>query len=230
MFDRYSLAASAEQVKTFFSVDPHGLDRPRYNAAPAQLLPVITLGSPGLSHFYWGTAPEWSKNKPIGEKIINTRLEQIVERPTIRKQLKKSRCIVPADGFYGWKKIGKKTAVPYRFELKPKGLFAIAGLWDEYDDEYGNMVHTFMVITVPSNPGVADICERMPAILTADEVSVWMNAESTEEQLLGCLHPFGGKLEWYSVSPRISDVRADDATMIIPAPPADQHGNLTLFN
>lgn len=230
MFDRYSLAANAEQIQSFFSVDPHGLGRPRYNAAPAQLLPLITLGSQGLSHFYWGTAPEWSKNKPIGEKIINTRLEQILERPTIKKQLKKSRCIIPADGFYGWKKIGKKSAIPYRIELKPKGLFAMAGLWDEYDDEEGNMIHTFMAITVPSNSSIADITERMPAILTKDEIAVWMNAESTDEQLMACLHSYEGKLEAFSVSPRIADVKADDATMIIPAPPGDQHGNLTLFN
>lgn len=227
MLDRYSLAANADQLQQFFSVDPHGLGKPRYNAAPAQLLPLITLGSQGLSHFYWGTAPEWSKNKPIGEKIINTRIEQLIERPTIRKQIKKQRCIVPADGFYGWKKIGKKTAVPYRFELKPKGLFAMAGVWDEYDDEEGNMIHTFMIITVPSGN---EICERMPAILTKEETSVWMSEDATEEQLLACLHPFEGKMEHYSVSPRIADTKVDDATLIIPAPPADQHGNLTLFS
>ena len=230
MIDRYSLTAGADKVKAFFSIDPHGHERPRYNAAPSQLLPVITLGSAGLSHFYWGTAPEWSKNKPIGEKIINVRLEQINERPTLRKQLKKSRCIIPADGFYGWKKIGKKTAVPYRIELKPKDLFAIAGVWDEYDDEDGNMIHTFMMITVPSAGMVAEISERMPAILTPEETVVWMSSETSEEQLLSCLHATEGKLESFSVSPRIADPKADDATLIIPVPPADQFGNLTLFN
>ena len=230
MIDRYSLTAKAENVGAFFSIDPHGLERPRYNAAPAQLLPVITLGSAGLSHFYWGTAPEWSKNKPIGEKIINVRLEQINERPTLKKQLKRSRCIIPADGFYGWKKIGKKTAVPYRIELKPKGMFAVAGLWDEYDDEEGNMIHTFMMITIPAIGDVAEITERMPAILTQEETAVWMNSETPEEELIACLHTFEGKFEYFSVSPRIGDPNADDATLIIPAPPADQHGNLTLFS
>jgi putative SOS response-associated peptidase YedK len=230
MFDRYSLASSAEQIQEFFSVDPHGFERPRYNAAPAQLLPIITIGSAGLSHFYWGTAPEWSKNKPIGEKIINIRLEQINERPAIKKQVKKNRCIIPADGFYGWKKVGKKTSIPYRFELRPRSLFAIAGTWEEYDDEDGNMIHTFMAITVPAGPIVIDICERMPAILSKEEIGVWMNADTTEEQLMTCLHPFEGKLESFPVSPRINDVRNDEATMILPTPPSDQFGNLTLFN
>lgn len=230
MFDRYSLAAGAEQIQAFFSIEPHGLGKPRYNAAPAQLLPVIIMGSGGLSHFYWGTAPEWSKNKPIGEKIINTRVEQITERPAIRKQIRKNRCIVPADGFYGWKKVGKKTAIPYRFEMKPKGLFAMAGMWEEYDDEEGNMIHTFMIITVPAGGSAAAICERMPAILSKEELGVWMNAESDEIALLSCLHPYEGKMESFSVSPRINDTKADDATMIMPTPPADQFGNLTLFN
>lgn len=230
MVDRYSLTVGADKLQAFFSIDPHGHEKPRYNAAPAHLLPVITLGSAGLSHFYWGTAPEWSKNKPIGEKIINVRVEQMNERPTLKKQLKKSRCIIPADGFYSWKKIGKKSAVPYRIELKTKGLFAIAGVWDEYDDEEGNMIHTFMMITVPSNGIIAGITDRMPAILAKDEIGLWMNAEATEDQLMSCLHTSDGSFESFSVSPRIADPNADDATLIIPVPPADQHGNLTLFN
>lgn len=230
MFDRYSLAAGAAQIQSYFSVDPHGLEKPRYNAAPAQLLPVITAGTSGLSHFYWGTAPEWSKNKPIGEKIINLRVEQIQERPAIKRQLKKFRCVVPADGFYGWKKIGKKTSIPYRFELKPKGLFGMAGVWEEYDDEEGNMIHTFTVITVPSGKSAAEICERTPAILSQEEIAVWLNVDSEESQLLACLHSYEGVFEMFSVTPRISDVNADDALMIKPTPPADQFGNLTLFN
>lgn len=230
MFDRYSLTATASQLETAFSVDPHGFDKPRYNAAPAQLLPVITMGSPGLSHFYWGMAPELSKNKPIGEKIINLRAEQIEERASVKKQIRKQRCIIPGDGFYGWKKVGKKTAIPHRFELKSKGLFPMAGIWEEYDDENGTMVHTFMVITVAANESVAGVTDRMPAILTKEETKIWLAELSSDEQLLKCLHSFEGTLESYPVSPRINDVRVDDATLIRPTPPQDQFGNLTLFN
>lgn len=230
MFDRYSLATKAEELGAFFSVDPHGFQKPRYNAAPSQLLPVITMGSAGLSHFYWGAAPEWAKNKPIAEKLINTKFEQIQERPTIRKQLKRNRCVVPADGFYGWKKVGKKTAIPYRFELKPKSLFAIAGIWDEYDDEEGNMIHTFTVITLPATVGANAILERMPAILTIDETKQWLNPQVEEDGPVSCLHSWEGSLENFPVSPRIHDTSADDASMILPTPPSDQFGNLTLFS
>ncbi|MEJ0032660.1 MAG: SOS response-associated peptidase family protein [Bacteroidota bacterium] len=92
------------------------------------------------------------------------------------------------------------------------------------------MIHTFMMITVPSAGSVAEISERMPAILTLEETAVWMNSETPEEQLLSCLHATEAKFESFSVSPRIADPKADDATLIIPVPPADQFGNLTLFS
>ncbi|HWA35330.1 MAG TPA: SOS response-associated peptidase family protein, partial [Cyclobacteriaceae bacterium] len=116
MIDRYSITTSAESIGERFSVDVPDFYKPKYNAAPTQLLPVITSSSPGgVSLFYWGTSPEWSKNKLLGEKIINTRAENFADRPSLKKALRKNRCIIPADGFYGWKKVGKKTAIPYRF-------------------------------------------------------------------------------------------------------------------
>lgn len=229
MFERYTIGATAEELKKHFRVDPHGFDGPRYNAAPAQLLPVITMGSNGLSHFYWGTAPQWASGKPISEKIINVRVEQIEERASIRKRMKKHRCIVPADGFYGWKKIGKKTSIPYRFEQKDKGLFAMAGLWEEYEDEQGEMIHTFTVLTEPSSPEVALVSDRMPFILSAETMVKWLdqNVESGEILKLTRKPPV---LVGYTVSPRVNSTGTDNVTLIQPAPPADQFGNLTLFN
>lgn len=236
MFERYTIGASSNELKNFFRVDPHGFDGPRYNAAPAQLLPVITMGSSGLSHFYWGAPPQWASGKSISEKIINVRIEQMEERASIRRRMKKHRCIIPADGFYGWKKIGKKTTVPYRFELKAKGLFAIAGLWEEYEDlptgqagEKGEMVHTFTALTEPSSPEVIAVSERMPFILTPETAVKWLdeNVESGEILKLTRTPPL---LVGYTVSPRVNAVENDNVTLIQPAPPADQFGNLTLFN
>ena len=92
MLDRYSIAATSQKLAERFSVDvPEGYT-PRYNAAPSQLLPVITTDNPeGISFFYWGIAPEWAKNKSISERIINLRVEQLSERPITLKNLKKSR-------------------------------------------------------------------------------------------------------------------------------------------
>jgi putative SOS response-associated peptidase YedK len=236
MFERYTIGATVDDLKAYFRIDPHAFDGPRYNAAPAQLLPVIIMGSSGLSHFYWGAPPQWASGKSISEKIINVHIEQIEERASIRKRMKKHRCIVPADGFYGWKKIGKKTTVPYRFELKPKGLFGMAGLWEEYEDlptgqagDKGETIHTFSVLTEPSSPEVTPVSERMPFILSPETMVKWLdeNVESGEILKLTRKQPL---LEGYTVSPRVNSIETDNVTLIQPAPPADQFGNLTLFN
>src|SRR5687767_2573750 len=105
MIERYSISAPAERIAERFSADVPDFYKERYNAAPTQLLPVITTGSPaGVSLFYWGTSPEWSKNKTLSERSINLRAENFAEKPALKRALRKNRCIIPADGFYAWKK------------------------------------------------------------------------------------------------------------------------------
>lgn len=230
MFIRYSIAANADEVARRFSVDvPEGY-QPRYNAAPTHLLPVITQESQkGISFFYWGAPPSWANKKPLGEKIINTRAELLPEKSVLRKKLREKRCLIPADGFYEWKKVGKRVSIPYRFTLKDKSQFCMAGLWEEYEDVQDNMNHTFTVVTTEANESVAPISERMPLILHPDAEHAWLNS-GDESELLSHLHPFSGPLDYYSVSPRVNSPEHNDRLVMLPAPPADQFGNLTLFD
>jgi putative SOS response-associated peptidase YedK len=230
MIERYSLSASPEHVGATFGIDPHGFEKPLFNAAPGQLLPVITMNSEGLSHFYWGTAPQWAKNKSIGEKLINTRQELISERPAIRKKIGRYRCAVPADGFYAWKKLGKKTAVPHRFELQNKGLFSMAALWEEYDDEAGENIHTFTLITQPASRWVEPVHDRMPVILDVAHHRQWLAAESESDAMAVIESVNNIALTHFTISPRINSPTNNDSTLIIPTPSADQFGNLTLFD
>ena len=95
MIERYSITASPEKIEKRFGTDVLDTYSPNFNAAPTQLLPVITAASPqGISTFYWGTSPEWSKNKALSEKIINIRTEFIPEKPVLKKGLVKNRCLV----------------------------------------------------------------------------------------------------------------------------------------
>ena len=113
MIERYSITASPAKIEQRFGTDVLDTYAPNFNAAPTQLLPVITTISPlGISTFYWGTSPEWSKNKTLSEKIINIRAESILEKPMLKKGMMKNRCLIPADGFYAWRKVGKKTSIP----------------------------------------------------------------------------------------------------------------------
>lgn len=232
MIDRYSITVSADVMSTRFSVDVPHFYKPRYNAAPAQLLPVITSASPaGVSLFYWGTSPEWSKNKQLSERSINIRAENFSEKPALVKALRKNRCLIPADGFYGWKKVGKKTNIPYRFVLNARDPFSIAGIWEEFEDTEGHEIQTFTMITHSSNDLVNLIQERMPVILTRQAEKLWLDTSSSEETLLGVLTAYpAAAMNYYPVSPGINDSQADLPSMIIPTPPSDQHGNLTLFD
>lgn len=232
MIDRYSITASAGKIKERFQAEVLDSYIPKYNAAPTQLLPIITQSTPhGVSTFFWGTSPEWSKNKALSEKIINVRAETIIEKPASKKAMMKTRCLIPADGFYAWKKVGKKTAIPYRFIATDQEVFSIAGLWEEFEDNDGNELHTFSLITAVANEIVVSVQERMPVILTPASEKIWMDHASTESDLIGILLPYAAeKMNYYPVSPRIVDTNINTPSLIIPTPPADQFGNLTLFD
>lgn len=232
MIERYSIHAPGRQIATRFQIEEPEAFKPRYNAAPSQLLPVITHESPqGFSYFYWGTAPQWSKNKTIAERIINTRGELIKDKPVLKKNLKTHRCLVPADSFYAWKKVGKKTMVPWRILLKSKEVFSMAGLWEEYDDHEGNSFHTFSIITVPAENWIAEISERMPLLFSLVEEKIWLDKNTSEDQLIALIKGYPATLlEGYNISPSINSVEHDSPSLIIPTPPADQFGNLTLFD
>ncbi len=232
MIERYSIHAPATQLTERFQIaEPLGYN-PRYNAAPTQLLPVITHESPeGFSFFYWGSAPQWAKNKTLAERIINTHAELIQDKPVFKKKLMRSRCIIPADGFYAWKKVGKKTSIPWRFVLKSKKIVSFAGLWEEYDDAEGQSYHTFTIITVLANDVVSPVTERMPVIFSRKEEELWLNKETKVDTLLDLLKPSpANEVEGFTVSNGINSPTSESPLLIVPTPATDQFGNLTLFD
>ena len=184
---------------------------------------------PRPARFLPGAPPTWANKKPLGEKIINTRVEFLPEKVLLRRKLREKRCIIPADGFYEWKKAGKRTNIPYRFTLKDKSMFGLAGLWEEYEDEQDSTNHTFTVFTALANESLAHVSERMPILLPPDGEKDWLNS-SDESTLSGLLHSYSPMLDYYSVSPRVNSPDHNDRLVILPAPPADQFGNLTLFD
>lgn len=232
MVDRYSLTISPQALAERFSVEVPDHYKPRYNAAPTQLLPVITSsGSSGISWFYLGRPPHFAKSKNLAEKIINLSSETLLERPVLKKMLMQNRCIIPADGFYTWKKVGKKTAIPHRVTEASHKPFSFAGLWEEFEDEDGSMVHTFTIVTIHSNELILPFHEKMPVIFDKVQEQIWLNAGSTEVELTNILRAYASnKLGIYTVSSLINNPSKDHPSLILPAPSGDQHGNLTLFD
>lgn len=231
MCGRYTIVARADEIASRFSVEVPSFYQPHYNAAPSQLLPVITSENPeGISLFYWGIPPDRSRNRGVSERIINLRSESILEKPVFRRALQSRRCLVPADGFYEWKQLGRKTTIPYRFTRKDKGIFSFAGVWEEYEDLAGSAFHTFSILTTEPNSVVAPIHDRMPVILSRQSEKTWLAPSSQESELIIAMEPLRSEeLESYTVSHRVNSVKNDDVTLILPAPATDQRGNLTLF-
>lgn len=229
MCGRYTIIATPQEVKTRFNVDvPEGF-RSRYNAAPTQILPVITNQDPeGLSFFHWGLMSNLAKS--ISPKLINTMAETLEEKASFKNSMKFRRCLIPADGFYEWKSLGKKTKIPYRVTLGKNELFAFAGLWEEFEDDNGEMVHTFTIITTRSTDAIAEVHDRMPVILPKEKEALWLDDSLTAREHLQLFDSLNlAKINMHTVSPRVNDVRNDDRTLINHAPSADQFGNYTLF-
>lgn len=231
MCGRYSLSKSKIELEERFQAEMLPDFQPRYNIAPTQLVPVITSQSPkGFSFFYWGITPDFGKNKPVAQKLINARAELVNDKISFKSSFEKRRCLIPADGFYEWKKLGKKTKIPYRFTLREDELFAFAGIWEEYETVSGEIQHTFLILTTGPNDIVSEIYDRMPVILNRQMEKKWLDNYTSESELLAMLQPYpSDQMLSYTVSPLVNSVQNDVPSIIRKTSPADQHGNYTLF-
>lgn len=231
MCGRYSLSKSKIELEERFQAEMLPDFQPRYNIAPTQLVPVITSQSPkGFSFFYWGITPDFGKNKPVAQKLINARAELVNDKISFKSSFEKRRCLIPADGFYEWKKLGKKTKIPYRFTLREDELFAFAGIWEEYETVSGEIQHTFLILTTGPNDIVSEIHDRMPVILNRQMEKKWLDNYTSESELLAMLQPYpSDQMLSYTVSPLVNSVQNDVPSIIRKTSPADQHGNYTLF-
>ena len=231
MGDRYTLTASKEVLSKRLGVDVPGHYQPRYNAAPTQLLPLVTPGSKGLSFFYWGQIPGRAHNRSLSTKLLYSEAETIKNKPIQLTTLMERRCLVPADGFYTWKRISKKGKVAHRIVFGHNEIVTLGGIWEEFEDDSGTVAHTFRIITTPANSLVAPMHPTMPLVLNKNAESTWSNPASTKEDLLALLDPYPeNDMHSYSVSPKIDDVTNDSPALIQPFAPADQFGNYSLFD
>ncbi|HAA13219.1 MAG TPA: DUF159 family protein [Cytophagales bacterium] len=231
MCGRYTVSANKEKLAKRFQVSIPEAYKPRYNAAPTQALPVITNTQPDeLQYLFWGLIPQWAKNKSISQKLINARAETLDEKASFKQSLRQRRCLIPADGFYEWKRVGKRQKTPYRFALASGEPFAFAGLWESFEED-GKTVGTFTIVTTEPNEMVRDIHDRMPVILRREDEQLWLSTNQLPEDLLPILQPYTTEaMTRYTVSIRVNKPDNDTPDLIQAAPASDQFGNYTLFN
>ncbi|MCH8232275.1 MAG: SOS response-associated peptidase [Bacteroidetes bacterium] len=232
MFERYTITATSEELEKKFSIEILPEYKPCYNASPARLLPVITNSSPNdISLYYWGLPPSWGKNKSISQKLIHADLDQLTSKVSYKNALISRRCLVPADGIYIWKKVSKKGKIPYRYILNNHKTFLMPGLWDEFEDEQGRIVHTFLIITLKPEQSLQSFTMDMPLLLNKENGWKWLDDNLTMDQHLDVLsNVLDEKMESYPVSSRINKTSYDSPDLIQPSSPVDQYGNYSLFD
>lgn len=225
MLDRYSITLNADELTLVLGVEVPEEYHPQFNAAPTKSLPIITSESPNRLAFQkWGLMAMWSNNKAMSPKFFNLPLTSVLSKSSYKKKLKTQRCVIPMDGFFVWKQVAKKKQVPYYFFYPDKKIFCVAGIWETNEDE-----NSFIMITRPSNEAISPFQEDMPAILDTSTTKKWISSEddSELEELLQTVPD--QTLISHTVSPRISNIDANEETFVQPAPASDQHGNYTLF-
>ena len=219
MCGRYTLHHKPEEIEERFDVDAvEELLAPRYNIAPSQIIPVIRqTQSREMAGCKWGLIPFWAKDPKIGNNLINAKAETIAEKPSFKRAFAKRRCLIPADGFYEWQKRGKAPSQPMYIRRRDGGLFAFAGLWEEWKSPEGEPIETCTIITVEPNELLSKIHNRMAAILRPGDEAAWIDPKSAVDDLLQMLRPYDSdELEAIPVSRAVNSPAHDSAALIAP--------------
>jgi putative SOS response-associated peptidase YedK len=190
---------------------------PRYNIAPTQYAAVIPQTDAQRIHaFRWGLIPHWAEDMSIAAQTINARVETVLDRPAFRQAVRTGRCLVLADGFYEWKKTGAGKQ-PFRVTLKAAQPFFFAGISDTWKHPDGYRITSFSIITTPPNALMADIHDRMPAILSDDAALAWIDPRQDAEELVALLRPYEATaMEACAVSQSVGNVKNDFPRLIDP--------------
>jgi putative SOS response-associated peptidase YedK len=221
MCGRYRLSRRSQLVEEYF--DSVGDDdwTPRYNIAPTQPVPIIRQNPKEprreLSLVRWGLIPWWAKDSSGAAGMINARSETAASKPAFRDALKLRRCLIPADGFYEWKKNGKEKQ-PYCFEVNEGQLFAFAGIWEAWKDSSRKTIETCSILTTTPNAVTSTVHDRMPVILEPDNYDLWLDPGMTKlDAVTDMLKPFDARLmRSFPVSTRVNHAANDDVECSTP--------------
>jgi putative SOS response-associated peptidase YedK len=226
MCGRYTLIRLADFTDMFpwiRTAPPSEWTQPRYNIAPTQRVAIVPNdGRNEVDFFQWGLVPSWARDASCGSRMINARREGIAEKPAFRSAFRRRRCLVPASGFYEWKKHADgKTKTPMHIRMRDGKPFAFAGLWEVWRGPEGKKLSTCTIITGPPNDLVRDIHDRMPSILRPEHYHKWLDPdEASPEALTELLQPFPAEwMEAYPVGRAVNSPKNESPELIEPAKP-----------
>jgi putative SOS response-associated peptidase YedK len=218
MCGRYLLDVPGGTVAAFFDADPAGVESsPTFNAAPSQPLPVVLGPRAGrerrtLELLQWGFVPAWAAGKqPPFRPLINARSETAWEKPSFRTAMQRSRCIVPASGFYEWQPVeGQKAKQPMCFADTEASLLAFAAIHERSKAPDGSWRDTFAILTTSANDVVRPAHDRMPVFLDTAGVGAWLDPTLGRHDLAGLLAPWPSeRTRSWAVSTLVNDTSND---------------------
>mgnify|MGYP001481844441 FL=1 len=220
MCGRFMLTADQDSFEDRFSLTGFDLGWvPSFNIAPTQeVLAVTNDGSENRPELMrWGLVPSWANDLKIGNRMINARSETLAEKPSFRTAFKRRRCLIPADGFYEWKREGKAKK-PMLITANPGGLFAFAGLWETWKQPDDSWLLTCAIITTSANEFMKSIHDRMPVILPRESEASWLDPEEQDTAMLSeLLLPYDSdRMEAYEVSTLVNSPRNNFPEVIEP--------------
>ena len=180
MCGRFALTTPMDAVAEHFASTPRpGLpDGPRYNICPTQTIATVRLeeGARALAPMRWGFVPRWAKALDDGPLLINARAETIAEKPAFREAARRSRCLVPASGFYEWSAGAGKGKDPWWVRPVAGGPIAFAGVWRRWEGPEGP-VDTVAIVTCPANGPLSAVHHRMPVVIPPERYGLWLGEE-----------------------------------------------------
>ncbi|KAA0252356.1 SOS response-associated peptidase [Acidobacteria bacterium ACD] len=225
MCGRYVVTSPLDVLRLRFGFEGEAPPlRPRYNVAPLSEAPVVLAAEGGrrLVSMGWGLVPSWTKDLTEARRPINARADTVAEKPSYRGPLRRSRAVVPADGFYEWQaRPGGRSKVPHLFRSRSGAPLGLAGLYDVWRSPDGGALRTFAILTTEANPLVARVHDRMPVLLSEEGEAVWLDPAVTDAaRLAPFLVPFpASAMEGWPVAARVGNPTADGPDLVQPAGP-----------
>ena len=216
MCGRYLITSPLEALQQMFKFEERLNVPPNYNVAPTHEMPIVRIDESGwnreLLKARWGLIPIWAKDKEIGYSTFNARADTVASKPAFRDAYKKRRCLVPANGFFEWKKVGKDKQ-PHLIRLHDGELLAFAGLWSWWrNPSSGEEVTSYTIITTEPNELCKKIHDRMPVILSPKHYAQWLDPEADGAELL---KPYPShEMEAYPVNKRVGLVKHNDPGLL----------------
>ena len=216
MCGRYTLTVT--DVADHFKAEQGTFDfAPSYNIAPSQRVPIVLEreGERVMTPAKWGLLPGWVKEpKAFKASMFNARSESVAEKASFKGPLRHKRTVIPASGFYEWRREGGNAKTPHYIQLAEGEPIGFAGLYDVWNDE----VLSCTILTTAPNKLMATLHDRMPVILFPDDYNRWLDPEVTDPaEIQDLLKPYAGEMQAYPVSSAVNSPRNNTAALLQPA-------------